>query len=79
MPSMSKMAGPGALGILTLLSCCPGLLFVIDIQNRSIKDVINIGPGYFISLFGLVVAFFGGLVALGATYYGGGFPKLNRR
>ncbi len=79
MPSMSNMIAPGALGILTLLSCCPGILFVIDVQSRSIKDVVDMRAGYFISLFGLAVTFFGGLVALGVTLYGGGFPKLIRR
>lgn len=78
MPSMSSLAGPATLGILTLLSCCPGILFIVDMQSRSIMKSVNLGFGYFISLFGLAVAFLGGLVALGAVLYGGGLPKLRR-
>jgi hypothetical protein len=77
-PTMSKLTGPAALGVLTLLSCCPALLFLADIQSRDILSGINLGVGYFISLFGLAVAFLGGLVAVGVTLYGGGFPKRNR-
>jgi hypothetical protein len=78
-PSMSKLAGPAALGILTLLSCCPGILFLVDIQTRSNMKGVDLGIGYFISLFGLAVTFLGGLVALGVAIYGGGLPKFNRR
>jgi len=78
LPTMSKLTGPAALGILTLLSCCPGILFFVDIQTRDFFSGIDLGVGYYISLFGLAVAFLGGLVAVGVTLYGGGFPKRNR-
>jgi hypothetical protein len=78
-PTVSKLAGPGALGILTLLSCCPGILFLVDIQTRSNMKGTNLQFGYFLSLFALAVVFLGGLVALGAAIYGGGLPKFNRR
>jgi hypothetical protein len=77
-PNISKLAGPTALGVLTLLSCCPALLFLIDFQSRDIFNSLNLGIGYFISLFGLAVVFLGGLVAIGVALYGGGFPKRNR-
>jgi len=77
-PTMSKLTGPAALGILTLLSCCPGFLFFVDLQTRDFFKAGDLGIGYFISLFGLAIAFLGGLVAVGVTLYGGGFPKRNR-
>jgi hypothetical protein len=79
-PAPSKLAGPAALGILTLLACCPGILFFIDIQSRGIIQNygFNLAIGYYISIFGLAVAFLGGLVSVGVVLYGGGFPKRNR-
>ena len=77
-PTMSKLTGPAALGVLTLLSCCPGVLFFVDLQTRDFFKAGDLGVGYFISLFGLAVAFLGGLIAIGITLYGGGFPKRNR-
>ena len=79
MPTVSNLAGPAALGILTLLSCCPGILFFMDIQTRSNIKGANLGIGYFISLFGLAIALLGGLVSVGSAIYGGGMPKFNRR
>jgi hypothetical protein len=77
-PTMSKLTGPAALGILTLLSCCPAILFFADMQTRDILKAGDLGVGFYISLFGLVVTFLGGLIAIGITLYGGGFPKRNR-
>jgi hypothetical protein len=79
MPSLPKLAGPGALGILALLSCCPGILFLMDKLTRSGMKGATLYFGAILSLFGLAVVFFGGLVALGAAIYGGGLPKFNRR
>jgi hypothetical protein len=77
-PSVSKFAVPTALGVLTFLSCCPGILFIVDVQSRDIFNGVDIGIGYFISLFGLAVVFLGGLVAVGVTIFGGGLPKRKR-
>jgi hypothetical protein len=76
--AVSKFAGPTALGVLTLLSCCPGILFLVDIQSRDVFNGVNIGIGYFISLFGLAVVFLGGLVSVGVAIYGGGLLKRKR-
>lgn len=81
MPTLPKLVGPAALGVLTLFSCCPGILFLIDTESR-VKDYglgVNIGIGYFISLFGLAVAFLGGIAAIASAIYGGGVPKFNRQ
>jgi hypothetical protein len=77
-PATSKLTGPAALGVLTLLSCCPGILFFVDMQSRDILKVGDLGVGYFISLFGLAVTLLGGLVAVGVAISAGGLPKRTR-
>jgi hypothetical protein len=76
MPVMSKLTGPSLLGLFALLSCCPAVLFLVDLQSRDMMKGVDPDLGYYISLFGLAVALLGALVAIGVTVWSsGGLPK----
>ena len=75
-PAMSKLTWPSLLGLFTLLSCCPAILFLVDLQSRDMMEGVDPDIGYYLSMFGLAVAFLGALVAIGVTIWSsGGLPK----
>ncbi len=76
-PSPIKLYGSMAIGLLGLFSCCPSLLFFLDLR-RSMWKGVSLQFGFYLAVFGLLVILVGGVAGIVATLMGGGFPKRNR-
>lgn len=78
-PAMVKPIAAVLLPLLVLLACCPSVIFFARIQaemskagNYGMSGYIQIGAGFWISMFGLFLALLGGLIAAataGGSYW----------
>ena len=77
-PSQIKLYGPIALGLFGLFSCCPSLLFFIDLQNKMWLQT-SIRFGFYIAAFGMVITLLGGIVGIASAIAGGDLLNRKRR
>jgi len=78
-PALIKLYGPIALSLLGLFSCCPSVLFFMDLQKGMWdQGNVKIQFGFYIAVFGLAVIILGGIGGIVAAVAGGALPKRNR-
>ena len=73
-PSLAKPIGTVLIVFLTILACLPSCLFFFNMQslrnnpnNFGMGGFVQVEFGFWITIFGLFVSFFGGLIGLGTS------------
>jgi len=73
LPPMIKTIGTLLVCLLAVFACCPASVFFYRMQS-AVSDssmygtsFVRVDYGFYISLFGIVIAFLGGLIALGTS------------
>jgi hypothetical protein len=77
-PSQLKLFGSIALGLFGAFSCCPTVLFFIDLQ-KDMWNEVDIQFGFYLAVLGIGIILLGGIVGIAIVLLGGGFPKRNRQ
>jgi len=73
-PSLVKTIGTVLVALMTACACLPSCLFFTNLQsarndpnNLGLGGLIQIEYGFWITIFGLFISFFGGLVGIGTS------------
>lgn len=72
-PAAFRTIGMGLISLLAVLACFPSSLFFANLQSarndpNHIGGLVQIEYGFWVSMFGLFVAFLGGLLGLGTSF-----------
>ena len=77
-PGMVKPIAAVLLPLLVFFACCPSVIFLAKIQaertnieNYGMRNFVQVGSGFWLSMFGLFLALLGGLIA--ASTAGGSY------